>query len=72
MGAYYDRMFEAALANAPEVIAITSWNEWHEGTQIEPAIPKKTDSFTYLDHEGRGPEWYLERTRHWADEWRSR
>lgn len=19
---------------------MTSWNEWHEGTQIEPAVPK--------------------------------
>jgi hypothetical protein len=25
----------------PSFVAITSFNEWHEGTQIEPAAPKQ-------------------------------
>ncbi|WP_228377905.1 hypothetical protein [Chryseobacterium luteum] len=26
----------------PDFIGITSFNEWHEGIQIEPAVPKKS------------------------------
>ena len=36
-GRYYDKMWDAAIRAAPEVVSITSWNEWGEGTQIEPA-----------------------------------
>jgi len=39
-GKYYQRMWEAALACNPDGVSITSFNEWGEGTQIEPAIPK--------------------------------
>jgi hypothetical protein len=34
-------MFMSAINTNPDFIGITSFNEWHEGTQIEPAIPKK-------------------------------
>ncbi|HWQ91537.1 MAG TPA: glycoside hydrolase family 99 protein, partial [Clostridia bacterium] len=34
-GAYYDRMWSAALKVSPELVGVTSFNEWHEGTQIE-------------------------------------
>lgn len=70
-GAYYDRMFDAAIGVAPDIIGITSFNEWHEGTQIEAAVPKRIPGYTYLDYESREPEWYLERTRYWAERWRS-
>jgi glycoprotein endo-alpha-1,2-mannosidase len=36
-GATYDRMWRAALRAKPDVVTITSYNEWQEGTQIEPA-----------------------------------
>jgi glycoprotein endo-alpha-1,2-mannosidase len=65
-GAYYDRMWTAALALAPELVAITSFNEWHEGTQIEPAIPHQTSGFTYLDYQPLPPDHYLDRTAHWV------
>jgi hypothetical protein len=35
-GAYYSARWEAALASRPDLITITSWNEWGEGTAIEP------------------------------------
>lgn len=36
-GATYDAMWRAALHANADLITITSYNEWHEGTQIEPA-----------------------------------
>jgi glycoprotein endo-alpha-1,2-mannosidase len=36
-GATYDALWTAALAAHPDVVSITSFNEWGEGTQIEPA-----------------------------------
>jgi hypothetical protein len=36
-GRTYDSMWGAAIRARPERITITSYNEWHEGTQIEPA-----------------------------------
>lgn len=36
-GARYDRMWRAALRAGADVVSITSYNEWQEGTQIEPA-----------------------------------
>jgi hypothetical protein len=41
-GAYYERMWEAAVKAKADVITVTSFNEWGEGTQIEPAISKTT------------------------------
>lgn len=51
-GRYYRRMWEAALnaLSSPSstvddsgAVAITSFNEWGEGTQIEPAVPRSID-----------------------------
>jgi hypothetical protein len=36
-GKTYDRMWKTALAAAADIVTITSYNEWQEGTQIEPA-----------------------------------
>jgi glycoprotein endo-alpha-1,2-mannosidase len=36
-GATYDAMWQAALGSDGDFVTITSYNEWHEGTQIEPA-----------------------------------
>ena len=66
-GKYYDRMFQSAIRQAPPVISITSFNEWHEGTQIEPATPKTVTGFTYEDYRPLSPFYYLDRTRYWID-----
>ncbi len=70
-GRYYDRMFQAAVDCAPELISVTSYNEWHEGTQIEPAAPKKFEGFTYEDYRPLQPDDYLERTAGWVKEFES-
>src|SRR5262249_49573143 len=36
-GATYDSTWQAVLAADPAGVLIASWNEWHEGTEIEPS-----------------------------------
>lgn len=36
-GLTYDRMWKTALKAGADLVTITSYNEWQEGTQIEPA-----------------------------------
>ena len=36
-GLTYDRMWKTALKADADIVTITSYNEWQEGTQIEPA-----------------------------------
>jgi glycoprotein endo-alpha-1,2-mannosidase len=37
-GQTYDAMWKAAIQAGADRVTITSYNEWHEGTQIEPAM----------------------------------
>ncbi len=63
-GEYYEKMFMNALRAHPDYIGITSFNEWHEGTQIEPAVPKKISSYTYEDYgENTDPLFYIKKTK---------
>ncbi|TWW71933.1 Glycoprotein endo-alpha-1,2-mannosidase [Takifugu flavidus] len=64
-GKYYENSLSAALQAEPDFLSVTSFNEWHEGTQIEMAIPKKAQT-VYLDYLPNKPTIYLEITRKWA------
>ncbi|XP_071113554.1 glycoprotein endo-alpha-1,2-mannosidase-like [Haliotis cracherodii] len=64
-GKYYEMSFEAAVNVDPPLISITSYNEWHEGTQIESAVPKRIDNFIYDDYAPGGPRYYLDLTKKW-------
>ncbi len=70
-GDTYDKRWEMALDVdiEPEMVVITSFNEWHEGTQIEPAVSGLQDSHgrSYKDYAPLAPEGYLELTRKWVD-----
>jgi glycoprotein endo-alpha-1,2-mannosidase len=68
-GKYYDQSFQAAIKQKPDFIGITSFNEWHEGTQIEPAVPKSIPGYTYEDYSPLDPEYYLERTSYWVQQY---
>jgi hypothetical protein len=77
-GATYDGMWRAAIAADPDRITITSYNEWHEGTQIEPARRRAPTIYgEYASYEGayglRGKaaeRAYLVRTAHWTATYR--
>ncbi len=56
-GAYYERTWQAAIGSNPDWIIITSFNEWPEGTYIEP-------SQAYGDR-------YLGLTAEWAGRFKS-
>jgi len=68
-GATYDALWSAALAARSDVITITSFNEWGEGTQIEPAQARHG----YRGYDGAwgltgdaAKDAYLQRTSYWA------
>ena len=78
-GQRYDEMWRAAIPFA-DVVSITSWNEWHEGTQIEPAKPYCffSDGYCSIGYEGvyrrtgaAAETAYMDRTAEWAAEFRS-
>ena len=71
-GETYDKWWEFTIASDPEFIAIISFNEWHEGTQIEPAIPVKKIKPPYISYENaygkkstQAQFSYLRRTARW-------
>lgn len=66
-GVYYDTMFKQAIDSKAPFIGITSFNEWHEGTQIEPAVPVRKKAFQYLDYSPLAPDYYLTRTAYWIN-----
>ncbi|KAJ8026868.1 Glycoprotein endo-alpha-1,2-mannosidase [Holothuria leucospilota] len=67
-GAYYKGSFEAAMSLNPPIVSITSFNEWHEGTQIEKAIPYRYGNFSYLDYTPNQPDYYLRLTRQLSED----
>ncbi|XP_033635560.1 glycoprotein endo-alpha-1,2-mannosidase-like [Asterias rubens] len=66
-GEYYKNAFTAAMNYSPPIISITSFNEWHEGTQIESAVPKHTGKVKYLDYRPNKSNYYLDLTRQLVD-----
>jgi glycoprotein endo-alpha-1,2-mannosidase len=79
-GATYDSMWKMAIQAGADRVTITSYNEWHEGTQIEPASSsvKRRGEYRYITYDGAwglhgvaAETSYLTRTRYWADVFRS-
>lgn len=70
-GAAYNERWQAVLDAGvePALLAITTFNEWHEGTQIEPAAVgvENGRGYTYEDYDPLPPEGYLALTRQWVD-----
>jgi glycoprotein endo-alpha-1,2-mannosidase len=74
-GARYDWMWRKAVHSRADIVTVTSYNEWHEGTQIEPAAA----GGAYASYEGawglrgrKAESAYLRRTAHWIERYRAR
>jgi hypothetical protein len=73
-GLTYDSMWRAAIRARADSVTITSFNEWQEGTQIEPAAPPtRHGEFRYASYNGAwglngvaAEPAYLDRTAYWA------
>lgn len=57
-GKLYEELWKLVLNLDPDMVVITSWNEWHEGSEIEPSI----------EHGQK----YLEITKIWSELWKER
>jgi glycoprotein endo-alpha-1,2-mannosidase len=62
-GEYYNAMFIETQRIQPSFIGITSFNEWHEGTQIESAGTMSIEGFEYLDYSPVPHDFYLHMTK---------
>jgi glycoprotein endo-alpha-1,2-mannosidase len=78
-GRTYDSMWRAALRARADRITITSFNEWQEGTQIEPASSSaRRGDIQYVSYDGAwglhgatAESAYLTRTAQWARQFRA-
>lgn len=74
-GNTYNEQWTAALSTGiqPEMVTITSFNEWHEGSMIEPIQFGVSDGkgYVYPDFGTLPPEGYLNLTRDWLDKYLS-
>jgi hypothetical protein len=79
-GRTYDEMWRSAIRAGADVVTITSYNEWHEGTQIEPAASQpRRGTYRYATYRGawgsrapRSPTIYLDKTFEWSIVYRMR
>jgi Glycosyl hydrolase family 99/Carbohydrate binding module (family 6)/F5/8 type C domain/Abnormal spindle-like microcephaly-assoc'd, ASPM-SPD-2-Hydin len=81
-GATYDTEWNNALGTStgglPTWVTITSFNEWHEGTEIEPATSTPPSGYGYLTFDGAYGQTgtaaetaYLNRTAYWVNQFES-
>ncbi|MCI3223264.1 ThuA domain-containing protein [Streptomyces sp. NP-1717] len=78
-GAAYDKQWNNALdpsiGGSPTWVSVTSFNEWHEGSSIEPASSTPPAGHGYQTFSGAygrtgadAETAYLDRTRHWVNQ----
>lgn len=77
-GQRYDDQWAGAFYSGADMISITSYNEWHEGTNIEPAVPHCMPDNTCMKNyigaygtSGDAASAYMDRTRYWTTIYKS-
>ena len=75
-GATYDGMWRSAIRARADMVTITSYNEWHEGTQIEPSVEA---GVRYMSYDGAwglfgkpAERAYIDRTALWVNRYLAR
>jgi len=63
---YYDTGWRAAVKAATSIVSVTSFNEWGEGTQVEPAVAYGLTNISYNDYSPLSPDYYLKATSKWV------
>jgi hypothetical protein len=78
-GVRYDAMWQSVLDAGAEWVSVTTFNEWHEGTQIEPARSYTAGTRTYESYDAAygtsgadSQTAYLARTAYWVGQMESR
>ncbi|MFE6159259.1 ThuA domain-containing protein [Streptomyces sp. NPDC056486] len=82
-GAAYDKQWnnalDPAIGGSPAWVSVTSFNEWHEGSSIEPADSSPPAGHGYLSFEGAygktgeaAESAYLDRTAYWVERYEGR
>ncbi|CAD7957455.1 unnamed protein product [Amoebophrya sp. A25] len=70
---YYDSMWASAMDF--DMVTITSYNEWGEGTQIEPAVqyesPKPGSNVHYVHYPDNDPNFFVKRTQEWVRKYKA-
>ncbi len=56
-GAYYNLTWDASIKSNPDIVLVCTFNEWHEGTNIEPSR-----EFGFK---------YLQLTRYWVEKYKN-
>jgi len=73
-GATYDRMWRYAVRARSDIVTVTSYNEWQEGTQIEPARAR-SERGNYEGAWGKhgipAQRAYLQATARWVERFRT-
>ncbi|MFE9607225.1 ThuA domain-containing protein [Streptomyces sp. NPDC006012] len=80
-GAAYDKQWsnalDPAIGGSPTWVSVTSFNEWHEGSSIEPADATPPAGQGYQTYDGAygltgqaSETAYLDRTAYWTDRFR--
>ena len=73
-GATYDRMWRYAVRARSDIVTVTSYNEWQEGTQIEPARAQ-SERGNYEGAWGKhgipAQRAYLQATARWVERFRT-
>jgi glycoprotein endo-alpha-1,2-mannosidase len=73
-GKTYDDMWKTALKAKPDLVTVTSYNEWQEGTQIEPAriaVGKASYEGAWGKNGVAAQRAYLTATTRWTERLRS-
>jgi hypothetical protein len=73
-GATYDRMWRYAVRARADIVTVTSYNEWQEGTQIEPAraqVKRWSYEGAWGRHGVAAQRAYLQATARWTARFRS-